>query len=139
MMPEKSVPLGRHERSSNLVETALVMPVLLLLLAGVADVGRAFSDYIILTSAAREGARYGAFFPSQQSLIQDLTVQIALDGGVSLVRGNVTVTRIPGAGSDEAIRVAVSHSVEMLLGGIIGLNSLTVRSFAEMPVLDLDR
>lgn len=139
MMPEKCVPLGRHERGSSLVETALVMPVLLMLLAGVADVGRAFSDYIVLTGAAREGARYGAFFPSQQSLIQDRTLQMALDGGVSLVRSNVTVTRIPGAGSDEAIRVVVSHSVELLLGGIIGLNTLTVRSFAEMPVLDPDR
>jgi hypothetical protein len=139
MMPAKCISPRWRERGSSLVETALVMPVLLMLLAGVADVGRAFSDYIVLTGAAREGARYGAFFPSQQSLIQDRTLQMALDGGVSLVRGNITVTRIPGAGSDEAIRVVVSHPVEMLLGGIIGLNTLTVRSFAEMPVLDPHR
>ncbi len=64
---------------------------------------------------------------------------MASDAGVTLARGNVTVTRIPGVGSDEAIRVAVSHSVDMLLGGIIGLDTLTVRSFAEMPVLDPSR
>ncbi|MDQ1301618.1 MAG: hypothetical protein QG637_1540 [Chloroflexota bacterium] len=139
MTRRMTAPMWRKERGSNLVETALALPVLLLLLAGVADVGRAFSDYIILTGAAREGARYGAYFPSQETLIQDRTLQTASDAGVILTRGNIAVTRIPGAGSDEAIRVAVSHSMEMLLGGIIGLNTLTVRSFAEMPVLDPSR
>jgi Flp pilus assembly protein TadG len=131
--------MGRQERGSNLVEVALVLPVLLLLLAGVADVGRAFGEYIVLTGAAREGARYGAYFPSQQTLIQDRTLAMAADAGVSLVRSNITVTRIPGAGSDEAIRVAVAHPVNMLLGSVVGLDTLIVRSYAEMPVLDPDR
>jgi len=42
MMPVGGALMGRQERGSNLVEVALVLPVLLLLLAGVADVGRAF-------------------------------------------------------------------------------------------------
>lgn len=136
MYGKKLASMWRGERGSNLLEIAIVMPVLVLLLAGVADVGRAFRDYIILTGASREGARFGANFPSQQTLIQDLTVTRAGDAGVTLTRGNVAVVRIKGIGSDEAIRVTITHQMSTILGGVIGVNTLTLRSFTEMPVLD---
>jgi hypothetical protein len=49
----------RHERqrSQALIEFALVSPVLLLLLFGVIDIGRAIFYYDTLSHAAREGAR----------------------------------------------------------------------------------
>ena len=34
-----------------------VLPLLLLILAGMADIGRAFNSYMVITNAAREGAR----------------------------------------------------------------------------------
>jgi Flp pilus assembly protein TadG len=55
--------MKRSERGSNLVEFALVAPVLVFLLIGIADVGRAFYDYISITNAVREGARYAARHP----------------------------------------------------------------------------
>ncbi len=128
--------LWHRERGSNLVEAAIVLPVLLLLLAGVADFGRAFRVYIVLTAATREGARYGMYFPSQQALIQQLVVDTAAESGVYLVPGQVTVTRVTLPGSQEAIRVTVSEQIALVLGGIVGLETLTVSSFAEMPVLD---
>lgn len=128
-----------RERGSNLVEAAIVLPALLLLLAGVADVGRAFRNYIVLTGAAQEGARSAAYFPSQQNLVQDRVLQAASDAGVTLARSNVVVTRIQGTGADEAVRVMVMHQTPMLLGGVVGLDMLTISSFAEMPVLDPNR
>ncbi|MGC8780015.1 MAG: TadE/TadG family type IV pilus assembly protein [Anaerolineae bacterium] len=125
----------RAERGSNLVETAFVLPVLLLLLAGVADLGRAFHDYIVLTAAAREGAYFAAYFPDQITLIQDRVLQAANDAGVPVVRSNVTVTQITGIGNDRAVRVSVARRMELILGGILGMDSLTIRSYAEMPVL----
>jgi len=49
----------RHERqrSQALIEFALVSPVLLLLLFGVIDIGRAIFYYNTINHAAREGAR----------------------------------------------------------------------------------
>ena len=55
--------MKRSERGSNLVEFALVAPVLVFLLIGIADVGRAFYDYISITNAVREGARYATRHP----------------------------------------------------------------------------
>jgi hypothetical protein len=52
--------LKRHhggQRSQALIEFALVSPVLLLLLFGIVDIGRAIFYYDTLNHAAREGAR----------------------------------------------------------------------------------
>ena len=49
----------RKSRGQSLVEFALITPVLVLILAISADFGRAFSAYIGIASAAREGASYG--------------------------------------------------------------------------------
>jgi Flp pilus assembly protein TadG len=47
----------RGQRSQALIEFALISPVLLLLLFGVVDIGRAVFYYDTLNHAAREGAR----------------------------------------------------------------------------------
>jgi len=48
---------GRSERGQALVEFALVVPMLLLLLLGVVEFGRAWNAYQVITDAAREAAR----------------------------------------------------------------------------------
>ena len=49
-----------HARGQSLVEFALTLPMLLILLLGVADFGRLFSHGIILEAAARNGAEAAA-------------------------------------------------------------------------------
>jgi Flp pilus assembly protein TadG len=46
-------------RGQALVELALIVPVLVLMLAIAADFGRAFTSYITISGAAREGAAFG--------------------------------------------------------------------------------
>ena len=50
-------PHPRFQRSQALIEFALISPVLLLLLFGIVDIGRAVFYYDTLNHAAREGAR----------------------------------------------------------------------------------
>jgi Flp pilus assembly protein TadG len=50
----------RRCRGVAAVEFAVAVPVLLLLALGCADLGRAFSAYLIVSNAARVGAEYGA-------------------------------------------------------------------------------
>lgn len=49
----------RLERGAAAIEMALVLPVLILVLGGIIDFGRLFYTQIMLTNAAREGARAG--------------------------------------------------------------------------------
>jgi Flp pilus assembly protein TadG len=48
---------GQRRRGQALVEFALIIPLFLLLLVGIFDLGRAVFAYNTLTNAAREGAR----------------------------------------------------------------------------------
>ena len=48
----------RDERGTQLVELAIVLPVVVLLLASVAEFGRFFYTYTTLSKATRAGARY---------------------------------------------------------------------------------
>jgi Flp pilus assembly protein TadG len=50
-------PQDGRQRSQALIEFALVSPVLLLLLFGIVDIGRAIFYYDTINHAAREGAR----------------------------------------------------------------------------------
>ncbi len=63
-MPEAAViprsKRSRSRRGQSLVEFALVLPMLLVMLLGIADFGRVFSAGIILEAAARNGAEVAA-------------------------------------------------------------------------------
>jgi len=68
------------ERSQALIEFALVSPVLLLLLFGVIDLGRAIFYYDTLNHAAREGARVAARasdqLPTNADVLSVVTAQM---------------------------------------------------------------
>ena len=55
---------GRADRTGqSLVEFALVVPLLLLIFSGAADLGRAFYNQVALENAVKEGSLYGARYP----------------------------------------------------------------------------
>ena len=54
---------ANDHRGQAIVEFALVLPLLLILLFGVIDFGRALQTYITINNASREGARLGAINP----------------------------------------------------------------------------
>jgi Flp pilus assembly protein TadG len=54
------ISIGTDEHGAAAVEMALIMPLLLLLVCGIVDLGRMFNVEITLSAAAREGARWAA-------------------------------------------------------------------------------
>jgi hypothetical protein len=52
--------LRRSERGATLLETALVLPMLILLVIGLAEVAMLVIDEMAVSNAAREGARVGS-------------------------------------------------------------------------------
>ena len=52
--------VGKREKGQNLVEFALILPVFLLLVVGMAEFGRGWMTKNILTGAAREAVRAAA-------------------------------------------------------------------------------
>jgi Flp pilus assembly protein TadG len=86
---------------------ALVLPLLLLLVFGIIDFGRMLHAQIILTEAAREGARAAALhLPAKPR------VQSALDGMLEVSDGQITVVECPPEAADltKDADVTVSHA-----------------------------
>lgn len=47
----------RRETGANLVEFAIVLPIILLVVIGILEVGMAFRDFLTVSNAAKEGVR----------------------------------------------------------------------------------
>jgi Flp pilus assembly protein TadG len=109
-----------RDRGATAVEFALVLPLLLLLVCGIIDFGRALNAQITLTQAAREGARLGALGYSSAA-IQARAAAAAPD--LSGVNVTIAASCAPGAGPAANAQVNVSYSFSFItpIGAIAGL------------------
>jgi hypothetical protein len=145
---EKKQP--SRQRGQSLVELAVMLVILILLIAGIVDLGRAFFAYIALRDAAQEGAVYGSICPTDTSaiinrvrssssnpvdLMDSAHVQVQcffVVGGSETACGN---NPIAGNG----IKVKVSYNnfpVTMpFMGTILGTQTLTLRAEVEDTIL----
>jgi Flp pilus assembly protein TadG len=127
--------LNSRSQGSNLVEFALALVILVLLLAAIADFGRAFNHYIVITNAAREGARLGARVIHTAVIddwITEAVVREAANSGVDLEEadaGKITIEPIiEDREAGHPITVTVEYTVSMILSGIVGIDELPMRS-----------
>jgi Flp pilus assembly protein TadG len=105
------------DRGSVAVEFALLLPMLLLIVFGIIDFGRALNAQITLTQAAREGARLAA-------VNQPNVVSRTQAAAVGLSPVSVTVTSCPaGAGQGVNATVVTSYSFHFVtpVGAIAGV------------------
>jgi Flp pilus assembly protein TadG len=98
---------------SVMLETALMITILLVLMFGIVDLGRALFTANNLVSAAREGARYGAVdpnLPTDTMAVKDTVIaHFSPFGGPALTRANVAATPLPAGGAYSSIRVRISY------------------------------
>lgn len=80
-----------RERGQSLVELAIALIILILLLMGVIDLGRAFFTFMTLRDAAQEGAAYGSLFPADGTGIIN-RVRNATDAPIDMTSADITVT-----------------------------------------------
>jgi Flp pilus assembly protein TadG len=93
----------RNDKGTQLVELALVIPLMLMIFAAVAEFGRYFYTYTTLAKGTRAGARYLINKPvgTETTAAKNLVVYGNLTGtGTPLITGlttsNVTVTSTGG-------------------------------------------
>ena len=91
--------LYRTDDGAEVIEMAVVLPLLLLLIMGIIDFGFLFQRYVVLTNAAVEGARV-ATLPGYSDADAIARVQsYAESGGIAdPVNAAVVAVALPGAG-----------------------------------------
>jgi Flp pilus assembly pilin Flp len=139
----------RSERGAALVEFALVLPLLLVVIAGIVDFGFLFQRYEVLTNAAREGARLASlpgyitcpagggeatvstsidlrvrsYVQEGLSLSDAAMTEVMPDGAVEVFCDTMAVTN-PGGGTIDVSTVRVEASYThtfLLLDTMLGL------------------
>ena len=109
----------RADDGAELIEMALVTPILLLLIAGMFDFGFLFRSWEVVTNAAREGARVGVLpsygcaddGPAEERVVSYLTTSgISAPAAGDVVAGNTTITTAAGDLTVCQVNVTVKQS-----------------------------
>lgn len=132
--------LGRQvtsERGAELIEFALILPLLLLIMLGIVDFGFMFQRYEVLTNAAREGARIAVLPGYTTADVRARVCAYVETGGLPVTGGcpvpsnpAIAVTNVPiampagPALEGKSVTVTFTHSY-MFVGPIAGLFSGT--------------
>jgi len=138
--------LRRSQSGQDVIEMALVTPILLLLVMGIVDFGFMFMRFVVLTNAAVEGARVatlpGYSFGSANADAETRARTYATTSGVpaNTVTPNCVAATLPGAGGGgtwPGVTCTVQHVYQLryiapiarLVGGSMAANvTLTGRS-----------
>jgi Flp pilus assembly protein TadG len=145
--------IGRkRERGSSMVETVIVMGVLLAMICGIIDFGRAMFTYGFVAQLARQGARWAIVRGSQCTLLTDCSatspqvqtyVQSLAYGFITPSNVAVTASWPPGGcppGSSGnapgcTVEVAVTYPFKFTLPWMpTSLGTLNMTSTSEMVI-----
>lgn len=103
----------REQHGQALVEMALVLPLILLLLFGVIEMGRIGHAYITVSNAAREGARL-ATIGGKDSEIRDAVLNAAPGLNSSALTVVITPNQF-NRQSGQGVSVQVTYPVQLMI------------------------
>ena len=90
----------RSERGNALIESAITVPIILLIAVGIFEFGRAYQTQQVLTNAAREGARQAVLEGVSDATVTGVVRNYLTNGGLTAVDPVITrmVPLDPAAG-----------------------------------------
>jgi hypothetical protein len=96
-------------RAQSLVEFAILLPIFLLVVLGIFDLGRVIYTLSALHNAAREGARYGAIHHCDTAGIEAAARRLAIGLGDGVT---ITITEAMGGVPSRLERIIVTAEYE---------------------------
>jgi Flp pilus assembly protein TadG len=134
--------LRRNERGTALLETAVTIPIILLISVGIFEFGRAYQTWQVLTNAAREGARVSVLIDKTDDDVQAAVRNYMQAGGLpGYGSAGVVIDRSVAMGTNTGSRITVNYPFSFIvLNGVAKLVSkgstagepLTMQSVALM-------
>ena len=120
MAPIRQPGRWRSERGNALIEFAFVLPLLLVIFAGIVDFGMLLQRYEVVTNAAREGARIAVLPGYTESLVRT-RARLYIQEGLNLTDGDLAAA-VP----DSAAGVALEFDELPVGGNTIDVARVTV-------------
>ena len=116
----------KNQRGAALLETAITLPLILLISVGIFEFGRAYQTWQVLTNAAREGARI-AVLPDYTDADVTTAVRNYMTGGRLTNASTATISIVHNLpfGAATASRVTVNYPFQFM---VIGPVARLVRS-----------
>jgi Flp pilus assembly protein TadG len=110
----------RSERGTAIIETALTLPLLLLVCIAIFEFGRAYQTWEVLTNAAREGARLAVLPTAVPGAVDARVREYLTVGGLSadpsvLVAVNPATVSMGAAGTASASQVVVTYPFSFIV------------------------
>jgi Flp pilus assembly protein TadG len=126
--------LRKNERGAALLETAITIPIILLISVGIFEFGRAYQTWQVLTNAAREGARIAILAEKTDTDVQNIVKKYMQDGGLpKYASATITVERTVPMGPSTASKITIGYPFNfMVLNGVIKL--VTPKSSTGSPI-----
>lgn len=106
----------KNEKGQSLVETALVLPIIILLFCGIADTGWIMANQLVAENGCREGARLGAVVASDanyQSEISSRVIAVTPNYSHSGLHVTTTLTS-PSKPAQGDVQVTVTFTFRLL-------------------------
>jgi hypothetical protein len=142
--------LLQRRQGQSMVEFALILPLFVLFIIGIFELGRAFFAYIAITNAAREGTRVVTFWPGKVTIANVNTAIETEIGNSPMVKWSKVVkpilikcgssyqpvttdAELKACKSGEPIRVTINYQFDLILSVLFHSPLLLTRS-AEMMV-----
>ena len=139
-------------KGQELVEFALVLPVLVLVFFGVFDLGRAFFSYITIINSSREGARYGVLYGIQVTInntTNTVTFSLKTSDVVAAARQEIVSSRLSTADIQSItascipsgnckpgneVKVIVVYNFHLIIADILNSSGFQMASSATMLI-----
>jgi Flp pilus assembly protein TadG len=121
----------RDQSGQAVVELAITLTLLLFILFGTLDLGRAFFGYISIVNAAREGARVGSVLRDAGRIVPAAKSELT---GSGLDPNQLTVTVTSWGGTMRPVVVTVSYPFHFIITGVLPFTELTLTSTATMMI-----
>jgi Flp pilus assembly protein TadG len=127
----------RNERGAALLETAITVPIILLISVGIFEFGRAYQVQQVLTNAAREGARAAVIEGTSDEDVTRIVSKYIDTGHLDpKIVPTIEVVRNEPFGGTTASRVTVTFPYKfMFIGGVVKL--VAPKSSVGSETLDL--
>jgi Flp pilus assembly protein TadG len=108
--------LKNNERGAALIETAITIPIVLLIAVGIFEFGRAYQTWQVLTNAAREGARVAILTEKTDGDVQATVRNYMASGGLpQAAAAGVAIDRNVAMGVNTASRITISYPFSFMV------------------------